>query len=110
MEDIAGVTSRTPDATNISKAQGRRTFDASSDNLMLLGKPSMGKLLGQRSVSAPRQVGGLVPGKIGGHAVKRISSNGKSFRLSYSFTGSEMGIFRGGSTLASRKAMQKNNT
>ncbi|MDR2720889.1 MAG: hypothetical protein LBB15_01195 [Puniceicoccales bacterium] len=110
MEDIAGVTSRTPDTTDVFKTQGRHTFGASSDRLMLLGKIGTGKLLGRRSVSAPRQVGGLIPGKIGGHTVKRIGSNGKSFRLSFSFTGSEMGILRGGSTLANRKVIQKNNT
>jgi hypothetical protein len=109
MEDVAGVTSRTPDAADIFKTQSGHVFKAGSDSdrLMLLGKLSA-KHFGQRSISAPRTVGKLVPGKIGGHTVRQIEDNSKSFRLSYSFTGSEMKIFRGGSTFANRKA--QNNT
>jgi hypothetical protein len=107
MEDVAGVTSRTPDTADISKTQSGHVFRASSDQLMLLGKLST-RRCGQRSISAPRTVGKLVPGKIGGHTVRQIEDNNKSFRLSYSFTGSEMKIFRGGSTFADRKV--QNNT
>jgi hypothetical protein len=101
MNDVAGVTSRISDTTSIAKTENGRMSAASSDNLKLLGKA----LISAKRLGLRRARSALVAGRVGRRTVKQLDSNNKSFRLSYAFTASGMGVFTGGATFVNRKAV-----